>query len=58
MLNSGSSAEKARVAIEAAGGRVAEIFVVIDYRSRKGLAWRERHGIAVTVAVRRSTTSG
>ena len=48
MLNSGSSAEKARVAIEAAGGRVAEIFVVIDYRSRKGLAWRERHGIAVT----------
>ena len=48
VLNSGSSAEKARVAIEAAGGRVAEIFVVIDYRSRKGLAWRERHGIAVT----------
>ncbi len=48
VLNSGSSAELARVAIEAGGGTVAELFVVIDYRSRKGLAWRERHGIAVT----------
>ena len=47
LLNSGDSAEKARVVIEQAGARIARAFVVIDYRSRHGLAWRQRHGIEV-----------
>lgn len=48
ILNSGSSMEKARVALAQEGKRVREAFVVIDYRSRKGLAWRKKHGIKVT----------
>lgn len=48
ILNSGDSLEKARVALEREGKSVAEAFVVIDYRSRKGMAWRKKHGIKVT----------
>lgn len=47
ILNSGSSMEKARVALAREGKTVREAFVLIDYRSRKGLAWRKKHGIKV-----------
>ncbi|WP_369929836.1 PQQ-binding-like beta-propeller repeat protein [Xanthomonas sp. NCPPB 2632] len=46
-LNSGSSAEKARTVIGMAGHRLAEMFVVVDFVSRAGLAWRDTHGITV-----------
>jgi outer membrane protein assembly factor BamB/orotate phosphoribosyltransferase len=52
ILNSGSSAEKARAVIEQAGGRIKELFVVIDYRSRKGLNWRADHAITVQALFR------
>lgn len=47
LLNSGGSAEKARVVLENTGARVKFAFVVVDYTSRDGLAWRKRHGIAI-----------
>jgi outer membrane protein assembly factor BamB/orotate phosphoribosyltransferase len=47
VINSGSSAEKARVVIEMHGGKVQELFVVVDYRSKKALRWRARHSIEV-----------
>lgn len=48
IMNSGESMEKARVALAREGKSVREAFVVIDYRSRKGMAWRRKHGIKVT----------
>jgi outer membrane protein assembly factor BamB/orotate phosphoribosyltransferase len=47
LINSGSSAEKARVAIDRSSGKIQELFVVIDYLSRKGLKWRSEHSIQV-----------
>jgi orotate phosphoribosyltransferase len=47
VLNTGHSLEKARVSLQQAGARVACVFVVIDYQSAEGLAWRKRHGIEV-----------
>ncbi len=47
ILNSGTSAEKARVTLEQAGARVERMLVVIDYQSEEGLAWRQHHGIEV-----------
>lgn len=47
ILNSGKSAEKARVTLVQAGAHVRCLFVVIDYRSPKSLAWRKQHGIEV-----------
>ena len=47
ILNSGMSLEKVRVVLERENKRIALVFVVIDYCSAKGLAWRERHGIQV-----------
>jgi len=47
ILNSGSSLEKVRVVLERENKRIATVFVVIDYRSSKGLAWQARHGILV-----------
>jgi outer membrane protein assembly factor BamB/orotate phosphoribosyltransferase len=48
VLNSGASLEKARAVLAREGRRVREVFVVVDYRSRQGLAWRRQHDIAVT----------
>jgi len=48
VLNSGRSAEKARVIIEQAGCRVCRAFAVVDFRSQRGLRWRGKHGIDVT----------
>ena len=47
ILNSGESAEKARVVLEAVGRKIDEMFVVIDYRSSRGADWRKAHGVAV-----------
>jgi orotate phosphoribosyltransferase len=46
-INTGSSLEKARVALERAGRKVDEIFVVVDFQSAKGMAWRDLHDIKV-----------
>ena len=48
VLNSGASLEKARAVLAREGRRVTEAFVVVDYLSRQGLAWRRRHDITVT----------
>lgn len=48
IINSGSSAEKARVAIAARGHRIGEMFAVIDYHSRRGMHWRQKHNIEVS----------
>ena len=47
ILNSASSVEKARVTLRSLNRDVSEVFVVIDYRSLKGLQWRTKHGIEV-----------
>jgi orotate phosphoribosyltransferase len=47
IFNSGSSAEKARNALETEGFNIDALFVVIDYRSRKGQAWQKDNHIAV-----------
>lgn len=47
ILNSATSAEKARSIVAAHGGRVLEMVVVIDYRSKKGFAWRADKNINV-----------
>jgi orotate phosphoribosyltransferase len=46
-FNSGSSAEKARVVLEQAGLKVAEMFVVTDYRQSAGRRWSNTTGIKV-----------
>jgi len=47
VLNTSKSAEKARVTLQQAGVRIRCMFIVVDYRSHDGLAWRKRHGIEV-----------
>jgi len=52
ILNSGRSMEKARVVLEKESRKIASAFVLIDYGSPSGRAWREQHGIAVTAPFR------
>lgn len=47
IVNSGNSIEKSRAAIAAEGGVLSEVFVVIDFRSRQGMAWRAAHNLNV-----------
>jgi orotate phosphoribosyltransferase len=47
ILNTGKSAEKARATLAQAGARLRCLFVVIDYRSPEGLAWRKQHRVEV-----------
>lgn len=47
LMNSGSSLEKARAVLAEAGRRVAEVFVVVDFGSPKGLLWRKQHEVEV-----------
>jgi orotate phosphoribosyltransferase len=47
ILNTGKSAEKARATLAQTGARLRCLFVVIDYRSPQGLAWRKQHGVEV-----------
>ena len=48
VINSGSSAEKARSIIGQHGHRVRSLFAVIDYRSRNGLRWRDENQVEVS----------
>jgi outer membrane protein assembly factor BamB/orotate phosphoribosyltransferase len=47
ILNSGGSLEKVRVVLEQKNKSLTLAFIVIDYRSAKGVAWRQHNGIAV-----------
>jgi outer membrane protein assembly factor BamB/orotate phosphoribosyltransferase len=47
LLNSGNSLEKVRVVLEGEKKTIALAFVLIDYHSPKGEAWREQHRIPV-----------
>jgi orotate phosphoribosyltransferase len=47
ILNNGQSAEKARLTLEQAGVRLRAMFVVVDFRSANGLAWRKQHDVEV-----------
>jgi orotate phosphoribosyltransferase len=47
VINSGKSAEKARVALCQAGLTVRQVFVVIDYQANAGTRWRQRHALNV-----------
>jgi outer membrane protein assembly factor BamB len=47
IINSGSSADKARVVLKAIGKTITYLFTVIDYRSRRGMDWRSEHQIQV-----------
>ncbi|MBV9516554.1 MAG: PQQ-binding-like beta-propeller repeat protein [Hyphomicrobiales bacterium] len=47
ILNSGESAEKARVVLDAVGRKIDEMFVVIDYASSRGITWRKTHDVTV-----------
>ena len=47
MMNSGESLEKARVVLERAGKKISEIFVVVDFQSKKGMIWRKLHDIKI-----------
>lgn len=47
ILNSGNSAEKARMIVSMVGHKLREVFVVIDFGSRRGAHWRQSHGITV-----------
>ena len=47
IFNSGSSAEKVFSVLENEGHSFAKMFVVIDYQSPTGQAWRERRGVEV-----------
>jgi outer membrane protein assembly factor BamB/orotate phosphoribosyltransferase len=48
VLNSGQGADKARAVIEQEGRHIRYAFVVLDFRSDAGLAWRKKHGVEVT----------
>jgi outer membrane protein assembly factor BamB len=48
VINSGSSAEKARAVLAQSGHQVWKMFAVIDYRSRKGLRWRQENDTEVS----------
>jgi outer membrane protein assembly factor BamB/orotate phosphoribosyltransferase len=50
ILNSGSSLEKVRVVLEQVNKQIATVFVLIDYHSARGKAWRTRHSIPVRAA--------
>ena len=54
VLNSGASMEKARVVLEQANKTIAAAYVLIDYQSPQGTAWRTKHGIPVIAPFRLS----
>jgi outer membrane protein assembly factor BamB/orotate phosphoribosyltransferase len=47
ILNSGGSLEKVRVVLEQESKKIALAFVLVDYHSPKGKAWREKNRIPV-----------
>ena len=51
ILNSGKSAEKARVALKQAGLHVKDMFVVVDYCSTAGQRWAAKNHVLLTSLV-------
>jgi len=47
VLNSGQSLEKVRAVLDVYDRTIAHAFVLIDYRARRGLEWRERNEVPV-----------
>ena len=47
ILNSGTSAERARLALATEGHSISQIFAVVDYHSRNAEKWRKVHSIKV-----------
>jgi outer membrane protein assembly factor BamB len=47
VINSGKSLEKVHAVMASFGRSIASVFVLADYRSRPGLAWRASRGIEV-----------
>lgn len=47
LMNSGESVARSKAVIEQAGAALKEVFVLIDYRSPHGMAWREANGVAL-----------
>jgi outer membrane protein assembly factor BamB/adenine/guanine phosphoribosyltransferase-like PRPP-binding protein len=47
ILNSASSAERARSALASVGHSIAAVFVIVDYHSRAGETWQARLGMEV-----------
>jgi outer membrane protein assembly factor BamB len=45
IINSGVSAEKSRVVLERLGKKIFSMFVIVDYKSKRGIAWRQAHQI-------------
>jgi orotate phosphoribosyltransferase len=47
ILNSGKSIEKVRAILDAYDREIADVFVAIDYKSKRGLEWRTEHDVPV-----------
>jgi orotate phosphoribosyltransferase len=48
IMNSAQSMEKARAVLEAPGRDIAQVFVLINYQSERGLAWLKDHRLSAT----------
>ncbi len=48
IMNSGTSLEKSRVALEQAGKFITQVFVILDYQNPNGQQWKDAHRIKVT----------
>lgn len=48
LINSGSSLEKVRVALENCKRRIERVFAIIDFEARAGRRWKKRNGVSVT----------
>lgn len=47
IFNSGSSLEKARVALEQAGKKIDQIFVILNYEGNAGKSWQNKQNLLV-----------
>jgi outer membrane protein assembly factor BamB/LPS sulfotransferase NodH len=48
LINSASTQEKVRVVVAEAGQSIREVFVVVNYRSKRGRDWLSRHKVGIT----------
>lgn len=48
LINSASTQEKVRVVVAEAGRSIREIFVVVNYRNKRGREWLSRHNMQIT----------
>lgn len=47
LMNSGSSLEKGRVALEQAGKKIDQVFVILNYESQAAEHWADQHNIKI-----------